>query len=511
MKQQRKFIRPSPKKIEVNPPGYYGDLFLQSNAFVVGLMGPIGSGKSTCCVMKLMLNAQKQKPGPDGVIRRRTAIIRNTYPELKTTTIKTWHDWMPQSMGKWVDQGPPTHRIYSVDGANKLTFDWEVIFLALDRPEDIRKLLSMELSDAWINEAREIPRAILDGLTGRVARYPAVRDGGCTDPQIVMDTNPPDTDHWWAKMADFQDAESIERTRAIEERLRESGALKEKQKLFKFFRQPGGRVPNDAEGKMGAENLPNLPDGYYDRVSAGKSEEWIKVYVDGAYGFVMDGKPVYPEYRDNAHCRPFELNRALPLYVGIDFGLTPAATFGQRSVTGQWRIVHELVTEDMGAKRFGDILAATMRERFHGFQFAAITGDPAGDTRAQTDETTPFQILRGCNIDANPASTNDPVKREEVVKYALNRMVDGEPGMLIHPDCQKLRKAMAGGYHFRRIQGPDDRFHEKPEKNMSSHVAESLQYMMLGGGEVRTILKRDPSLRPPRRGFATIDYSIFGD
>ena len=182
------------------PPGVIAAEFLKSDAFVAGIRGPIGSGKSTACVMKLLRGVQQQPPGPDGVVRRRTAIVRNSYPELKTTTIKTWHQWLPASIGHWVDQGPPLHRITQAGADGKLAFDWEVIFLALDRPEEVRKLLSMELSDAWINEAREVPKAVLDGLTGRVGRYPAKRDGGCRDPQIIMDTNAPDTDHWWARL-----------------------------------------------------------------------------------------------------------------------------------------------------------------------------------------------------------------------------------------------------------------------------------------------------------------------
>ena len=38
-----------------------------------------------------------------------------------------------------------------------------------------------------------------------------------------------------------------------------------------------------------------------------------------------------------------------PIYVGLDFGLTPAALFGQITENGQWRWLDELVTEDMGA------------------------------------------------------------------------------------------------------------------------------------------------------------------
>jgi hypothetical protein len=50
---------------------------------------------------------------------------------------------------------------------------------------------------------------------------------------------------------------------------------------------------------------------------------------------------------------------------------------------------------------------------------------------------------------------------------------------------------MAGGYRYRRVQvSGTDRYHDKPEKNHFSHVAEAGQYLMLGGGEGRAIVKR---------------------
>src|SRR5208282_5735675 len=289
-----------------------------------GIRGPFGSGKSTACIAKLLVNFSKQKPGPDGCIRRRTAIVRNTYPMLSTTTIKTWQMWMPPSVGHWREKGPPMHHIT----ADNPKVDWEVIFLALDEPADVRNLLSMDLSDAWVNEARELPKAIIDGLTGRVGRFPkTIRSGQgkilheCAAPQIVMDTNSPDTDHWWAKMADFPEADIAARNTEIAEKLLALGALKPGQELQRFYAQPSGR-------STAAENVQNLPAGYYERLMADKSTDWIKVYVDGEYGFVQEGKPVYPEYRDSTHCQPFDLMRQMPVYVGIDFGRTPAATFG---------------------------------------------------------------------------------------------------------------------------------------------------------------------------------------
>jgi len=443
------------------------------DSFFRGIMGPFGSGKSTVCVMEILRKAKDQRIGLDGKRRTRWAVVRNTYPELRTTTIKTWHQWVPPSIGRWVDTGPPMHHIQEGD------LDLEVIFVSLDRPDDVAKLLGMELTGAWIDEAREVPKAVIDGLTGRVGRYPSVLMGGCTWSGLLASTNPPDNDHWWYKLA---------------EEVHPDG--------WRFFRQPSGL-------SVDAENRENLPANYYERQISGKDEDWIKVYVHGEYGFVRDGKPVYPEYKDSIHCREFDVVRSWPIYVGIDFGLTPAAVFGQKTTMGGWRWHSELVTQDMGAKRFAELMRNVMHERYQGMTFASITGDPAGEGRAQTDESTPFQILRAAGVEANPAPTNDFTKRRESVAMCLSRLVDGVPGLVIHPQCSTLRKGMAGGYNYKRLQVTgEERYRDVPDKGMYSHVCEAGQYMLVGAGEARTLVKRD---RPVfRQATALSDYNIMG-
>ena len=59
--------------------------------------------------MDIVYKSFLQPIWPDGVIRARWAVIRNTYPELQTTTIKSWHQWFPEEHGRWQKQGPPTH------------------------------------------------------------------------------------------------------------------------------------------------------------------------------------------------------------------------------------------------------------------------------------------------------------------------------------------------------------------------------------------------------------------
>src|SRR3546814_10723158 len=125
----------------------------------------------------------------------------------------------------------------------------------------------------------------------------------------------------------------------------------------------------------------------------------------------------------------------------------------------------------MGAVRFAELRGGEMRSRYAGCRFE-VYGDPAGDQRAQTDERTPFDILRAAGIPARPAPTNDPVMRLEAVRAPLNRLVDGEPGLILSPDCRVRRRAMAGAYRYGQPQdvGPE-RCHAVPVTNAYRHVA----------------------------------------
>ena len=71
--------------------------FMLDTSFVRGLRGPVGSGKTACSCVELFRRGMQQAKAPDGKRYTRWAVIRNSYPELRTTTIKTWLDWFPES------------------------------------------------------------------------------------------------------------------------------------------------------------------------------------------------------------------------------------------------------------------------------------------------------------------------------------------------------------------------------------------------------------------------------
>jgi hypothetical protein len=501
--------------LDYKPPGPVARSFLKDwTSFVRGLMGPVGGGKSVACCIAIIMAAMNQKPDKQKRRRTKWVVIRNTNAQLKTTTIATWLDWFPSddlvedrsmSWGEFIWTPPYTHYIKFPMG-DKTTVECEVIFLALDRPEDVKKLLSLEVTGAWLNEARELPKAIVDGATMRVGRFPSMKDGGPTWYGVIMDTNAPEEDHWWPIMSG--DVPPPPHMTA------EDLLMMQKPDNWRFYRQPGAMVEiKNEDGEVTgyemspeAENAANLTPSYYLNLIRGKLASWIKVYVLNRYGSAEDGKAVYEGWNEKVHLarEPLRPAPGILLQIGMDFGLTPAAVIAQRLPNGRWLILEEIVAGDMGAQRFGKHVKAYLEANYPGLS-TKFTGDPAGDFRAQTDEVTPFEILRAVGIQAYPAESNDPVVRIEAVNGVLGRMVDGNPGFLIDgAKCPVLVAGFNGGYHYRRLQVSGEHYDNKPNKNKYSHPHDALQYLMLGGGEGRIIKGREPGHGKPvvadRRG-----------
>jgi hypothetical protein len=223
-------------------------------------------------------------------------------------------------------------------------------------------------------------------------------------------------------------------------------------------------------------------------------EQWMRVYVDGDWGFSFDGKAVFPEYRDVTHAS-HEVLQPYPgvsVLVGVDFGLTPAAVLLQQDARGRWLVLHELVAEDMAIDAFARELHKDLRRLFPG-SAAVLSVDTAGNQRSQVDARTPVQLLRALGFEVVPAPSNDLMIRLEAVRRVLTRLVDGQPGLIVSPSCVRLRKSLSGGYHFKRLAvSGAARFQDVPDKDEHSHVADALQYALLEGGEGRALTRRVP-------------------
>lgn len=433
-------------------------------SFVKYINGPVGGGKSSGCVIELLLRALEQQPDEANVRKTRWAVIRNHYPELRSTTIKTYQEWIPQNIAPVVYTTPIVSHLKQKlpDGTH---LDMEVLFLALDGPEDIAKLLSLELTGAYINEARELPWEVIEGLLSRVPRFPKTKKDeegnttyGPTRPGLIMDSNPPKTSHWLY--------EKFETGNVPE------GWAKYLQPPAVYYDQENKRFELNPD----AENLQHLAADYYKNQINAASDDFIRVNLGGEFGMSRKGKPVFPKFSEYKHVSKEIIvpSRGTPLLIGFDFGLQPAATFGQMAFAGL-RIVDEMPATDESLEDFLDeYIIPLLTKKYPGYTVVGV-GDPAGRGRSGLDKRTPFDVLRSRGIKAFPARTNNFIPRKEAVDYFIAR--DG--GLLISPQCTWLREALGGGYVWKESRNGTGAVVEVAAKNEYSHQADSLQYLCL--------------------------------
>lgn len=408
------------------------------------------SGKSSACVMEIIRRASLQEPGPDGIRRSRWAVVRNSYGQLKDTTIRTFHDWFPP---KLFGEYRVTDHMFIITRLPGIHL--EILFRALDRPDQVSNLLSLEVTSAWFNESREIPRTIIEAMDARIGRFPSKRDGGPTWYGMIMDTNPPDEDSYLYKMFE-----------------------KVKPDSWKMFKQPSGLSAR-------AENTKHLPKGYYSNLAKGKDEMYKRIYIHGQYGFLVTGKPVFQSFVDNVHVAPniIEPIKGLDVILGFDFGLQPACAIGQIDPMGKLVILDELVSDGMGLRQFCESqLIPLLRRKYFGMSVMGY-GDPSGASRAPTDESTCFEVLHSREVGLSgviPAPTNAIMPRVSAVETFLNKMWQGEPAFLLSPNCHFLRKALNGAYHYEKEpKSQGEEYKAMPVKNFYSHVSDALQMLCM--------------------------------
>jgi hypothetical protein len=420
--------------------------FMMSNAKMRTLMGPVGSGKSVASTFEVIRRATMQEPNKQGIRKSRAAIVRETARQLQDTTIKTFHDWFPPGICGTYMRTTKTYFFKVGD------VECEIMFRALDDSDDVANLNSLELTFAWFNECRDINPDIVDAMSKRIGRFPSAKDGGPTWFGMWGDTNPPTMDTWWYyQMEQLDPADGVS--------FNDNG--------WDVFKQPSGRSPY-------AENVENLPEGYYD--TQGRSDEYVRVYIDGEYGLSTAGQPVYKYFRPDYHMANQTLqpiaNGVRPIVIGMDLGLTPAAVIAQQDPRGRVLILDEAVSFDMGIQRFiRTVLKPMIIEKYSSNPVIIIT-DPAGIQRAQTDERSAVDIIKAEGLKVMSAKTNNISARLSAVDDFLMRQVDGDSAFLVDPRCSRLKAAMMGGYRFHKKNGSID-------KNKHSHVAEALQYLML--------------------------------
>lgn len=465
--------------------------FMQSRAPVQVIQGPVGSGKSKVCNLKAWAVAAGQRPGPDGLRHTRGAVIRNTYPELVSTTMRTWKDTFPEELyGRIVMSKPAYQRIRVFD------LDMEIDFLALDKEEDIKKLRSAEYTWAYINELQYIPKVVFDEIQSRIemGRFPALKDGGPTWHGLWADMNSPDDDHFMAMMTG--------QTEWPENMPDDERAALVWPKEWDFFMQPpglteiigpDGRPSGEYAPNPEAENAKWLAPNAYMNMIRGKTRPWIKSHVLNQVALVIDGDPVWPWFRRESYVasKVLEPVQGHDIWVAADFGRKPAALFAQ-FINNRVVVLDEMQAFNEGAVTFAPKVKRRLEQAYRGFRFK-VFGDPKGADKTQTDERSAYDVWEshGMKVTPAPVKQNLIQTRIEAVEHLGSSMHDGKPRLLISPRCRTLIVGMEGRYCYEKKQKSDET-HTEPKDNNYTHLCDCLQYLVLSMGEGRVMVGLEP-------------------
>ncbi len=436
--------------------------FMQSASFGRLIAGPVGSGKTTACLFELFRRSCEQAPAPDGLRYTRFAIVRQTLKQLKDTVLKDITSWL---------DGIATYKVSDNTvyiSMGDVRSEW--ILIPLDSPEDQRRLLSMQLTGAWMSEAIEMNVDLVDALAGRLGRYPSAQLGGATWFGMIADTNMPSEGSDWHKFMDTNVPPD-----------------------WQIFIQPGGLEPT-AENlnwltqtsetlKLPLDHPARVAQGrtYYERLARGHGADWVRRYVHAQYGNDPSGTAVFRE----SFIRGFHVVEGLkpvnaqPLIIGQDFGRDPCSVICQLDHKGRLLVLQEVVAEDIGLEmHLEKALRPQLASAIYLGRPMAMVGDPSGVSKSSIYEETTFDVLKRLGFNAFPAPTNDIEPRLRAVEAFLLAQRDGGPAIMFDRDrCPTLIRAMAGGYRYAKTRAGARK--PLPDKNEYSHIIDALQYACL--------------------------------
>lgn len=449
--------------------------FMKSDAYGRIIAGPVGSGKTTACMMELLRRSLMQGTALDGYRYTRFAVVRQTLKQLKDTVLKDCETWLGgYGLGSWKVSDSTYHVLF-----DDVRSEW--VFLPLEDAQDQARLLSMQLTGAWLSECIEMDISILGPVSGRLGRYPSGARGNPSWHGLIADTNMPTEMTPW-----HQFMESLPPD------------------WMKFF-QPSGMAP-DAENlewlvqtdqsiKLPPNHPARIAQGrkYYERFVQmyGQDSDWVKRYVYAQYGDDPSGQAVFKNtFRSNFHIVDETLLiPGFPLLVGQDFGRNPWSLICQPDHLGRLIVHEEVPGINVGLEKHivQSLRPALMREHYLGFKIAVV-GDPAGIAKSNITEESCIDAIKRMGLPAFPAPTNDIEPRIRAVEALLGRQTNGGPTLLINRHgCPHLIRALSGGYRFGKVKtgvlkavpDKDNGISVNGQMVAFSHVVDDLQYVAL--------------------------------
>lgn len=448
--------------------------FMKSAMFGRLVAGPVGSGKTTGCIFELFRKALEQAPAPDGFRYTRFAVVRQTLKQLKDTVLKDIMSWLG-GVARYKVQD----NIVIIEFADVIS-EW--LLLPLEDAEDQRRLLSMQLTGAWMSECIEMDVNLVAGIAGRCGRYPSGARGTPSWFGIIADTNMPSEGSDWHKFMDIEKPEDWDI-------YIQPGGLEEFAENLAWLTQTAETL------KLDVDDPTRLAQGrvYYERLARSANPDWIRRYVHAQFGNDPSGTAVFREsFKSSFHVADGLIpNRFAPLIIGQDFGRDPCSAITQMDARGRLLVLEEVIATDIGLQGHleANLRPVLLKPEYMGLPIIII-GDPAGRNKSTLYEESEFDLLRRMGFQALPAPTNDLDPRLRSVEAWLLKQNDGKGAILFDRlKCPTIIRGLAGGYRYAKTRNGTRK--PLPDKNQYSHPIDALQYACLvAHGQMNGVIGR---------------------
>ncbi|WP_226779003.1 hypothetical protein [Oceaniglobus trochenteri] len=475
------------------PPGPVADAFFWDDADIIGIRGPVGSGKTTAHLRSRFRRAvQMPRSTVDEIRRYKVVIARETYRQLWATTIPSWWEVMPKAMGRWSGgRGDPvTHYLEFEDDWGRVEFTAEFMAFGTSVSEVEANIRGVQTTDLALEEADTVPVAVMTKGVGRINRFPSKSHFELYEPaqrnygQLSASYNSPDEDNWTVRVIEAQGADAEAAT--IRKSMADEGVK------INFYRQPGF-------GEPGCENLQNLGTKYYPLQIAAMTAEGrgndVERLVYNRIGYIRQGDPVFkgsaehPMYQPNLHRArtTLPLIPGVGLRIGLDQGYFGAAVIGQFIAPFQWRIYAELCFKNGSfAPQFGAALRDLLNSpRFAGYRVEEAWCDMAGNAKESLEDVTWMsQVGAAAKLDIQPQQLggNRVEPRLAVWRASMQWNHFGTQGLLIDPGCKLLLRGLENDYVWAEEIDKSENRTRRPKKKgvRAADVIDAGGYMMLG-------------------------------
>lgn len=301
----------------------------------------------------------------------------------------------------------------------------ELHILGLDDNKRVEKILGMEFSTIYFNEASELDYSPIQTAISRLAEKNSLVK------RVWFDFNPPSKASWsyilFIKKLDPIDNEPLEYPE-------EYGHL---------LMNPG-------------DNLDNIDENYL-KILERMPKKDRQRFLEGLFSDSDDGQ-VYYEFNRERHVGKVSKMPGTIL-IGMDFNVNPMTSVQCSMVNNKFHIFDEVYQENSDTPK---MISEIMKR---GYKGANIYPDSTGENR-KTSGLSDFQVIRENGFQIK--GVTNPFVNDRVNN--INRLLKADR-IIIDPRCKKLINDLE------KVSWKDNKLDQKGDNKMLTHISDCLGYL----------------------------------